>query len=146
MKMNSRNLRVLAFFVLLMPLLISAHGCSDEAPNIAPVTGKLTLNGKTLPGPAMISFTSKETDFGANYAVNSDGTFSLGSEWGAGIPLGNYRVSITPPLPDPRASKGKQGAPDTSYIPRKYRDPYESGFEAVVTEDRADSYEFDMKK
>lgn len=132
---------------ILTPLLIVvAVGCSNSTPTIAPVTGKLTHNGGQLPGPAVISFRSKDTEFGAKYAVNSDGTFTLGSEWGAGIPPGTYMVAIQPPLPDPRASKERQVPTDTSYIPIKYRRPHTSGFEAVVTEDGGGPFEFDIKK
>ncbi len=123
-------------------VLLSAIGCGDgDAPAITPVSGRVTLNGRPVPGSAVIDFTSAE-GFSSAYAIESDGTFTLGSEHGAGIPPGTYKVSIKPSLPGP----GTKNNPiaDTSYIPMKYRRLDTSGFEAVVTEDGNGSFDFDM--
>jgi hypothetical protein len=123
-------------------VLLSAIGCGDrDVPAITPVNGRVTLNGRPVSGSAVIDFTSAE-GFSSAYAIKSDGTFTLGSEHGAGIPPGIYKVSIKPSLPDPGAKDSPPA--DISYIPMKYRRLDTSGFEAVVTEDGNGSFNFDM--
>lgn len=122
--------------------LLSAVGCIDrDAPEIVPVSGRVTLNGRPLPGSAVVEFTSAE-GFSSAYAIESGGTFTLGSEHGPGIPPGTYKVSIKPSLPGP--GEKSYSSADTCPIPMKYRRLDTSGFVAVVTEDGKGSFNFNM--
>jgi len=128
---------------MLSPITLTVTGCLDDAPQIAPAVGKVTFNGEPLPGAAVVNFVS-DKGFSSRFDVTSDGEFSLRSEFGPGIPPGNYRVSITPPLPQLGASKEHQAPADTSYVPQKYRCLDTSGFVAKITEDGGGPFVFDM--
>lgn len=122
---------------------LAIAGCGKKAPPIAPVTGKVTYEGKPLPGRAVIHFMS-DAGFGSSCEVQPDGTFLLGSEYGKGIPLGKYKVSIMPPIPSPLDTKADVH-PNYYFIPRKYRDFGTNDFSAEITADGANKFTFDMK-
>ncbi len=123
---------------------LAIAGCGKQAPPIAPVTGKVTYEGKPLPGRAVIHFMS-EGGFGSSCELQPDGTFRLGSEYGKGILPGNYKVSIAPPIPSPLDTKAAV-QPTYYYIPQKYRDFGTSDLTAEITADGTNDFPFDMKR
>lgn len=126
-------------------LVLGLLGCGKSKPPIAQVTGTVTFEGKALPDRAIIHFMSDE-GFGSSCELQPDGTFKMGSEYGIGIPLGSYRVSITPPVPTPRKDEKKPRFPDYYYIPRKYRDFATNDFSAVITANGSNEFHFNMTK
>ncbi len=135
------SLTLLLSTFLFLPLV----GCGKSGPPIAPASGKLTLNGEVLPGPAIINFTSAK-GFSSSFPVRDDGTFTLRSEFGPGIPPDEYFVSIKPPPPNAAARSRSSQSSDASYIPNKYRKFSTSGFNATVTEDGDGPFNFDMQQ
>jgi hypothetical protein len=69
--------------------------------------------------------------------VGPDGRFRLVSQYGAGIPLGTYRVTVLPEPGDPREMPmRRKNVLPTSAIPLKYQFPDRSGISATVVETR----------
>mgnify|MGYP000558696834 CR=1 FL=1 len=126
-------------------MLLTILGCGKSKPPIAPVTGTVTFENKPLPDRAIIHFMSDE-GFGSSCELQPDGTFKMGSEYGIGIPLGSYRVSIAPPVPTPRKDEKRPLFSDYYYIPRKYRDFATNDFSAVITADGSNEFHFNMTK
>lgn len=68
------------------------------------------------------------------------------SQYGSGIPLGSYKVSIEPPAPETRTDTAELvDAGDFANIPGKYRSFDTSGFTVEVKEGE-NTFDFDMKK
>ena len=123
-------------------------GCGPGAPVITPAAGVVTFDGKRLPGPAVIHFISSK-GFGSSTAVDSDGRFVLGSEWGRGIPPGVYQVRVSPEpisISSSSPAQRRKMTPniDPPYIPNRYRDYATSGLAFEVTEDGTGSYDIIM--
>ena len=137
--------RVLGWVATLI-LLAVAPGCSGTAgPPVAPVSGKVSFEGKPV-AKGTVNFIS-DAGFGASAPLNSDGTFTLKSEHGNAVPLGNYKLSITPPPPaiDPSLPAGGSAPPvEAPDIPKKYREITTSGLTAVVAAG-TNNFTFDMK-
>ena len=106
--------------MLLAAIGLLIAGCGRAGPPIAPVSGTVRMNGKPLT-EGNVCFASAE-GFAASAPVKPDGTFRLGSQYGKGIPLGTYRVTVVPPAPEgpvpmiPTAATAKQRP---SMIPSK---------------------------
>lgn len=80
-----------------------------------------------------------EDGFGVSTPIDSQGTYSLRrSQYGKGIPLGKYKVIVTPPPTEinesvePVKQTRQSLCPE---IPRKYRDFSTSGLEFTVGKD-----------
>lgn len=80
-----------------------------------------------------------EDGFGVSAPIGSQGTYSIyRSQYGKGIPLGTYKVIVTPPRTeiDESIEPGKQAKqPLCPEIPRKYCDFSTSGLEFTVGKD-----------
>lgn len=135
-----------AWFFAAAALLPLAAGCGgNNAPALCLVTGKvMKADGVALTG-GLVTFASNE-GFSASAPIKADGTYAVTSQFGNGLPLGVYKVMITPAdqmevldgdAPPPRLQKTGTGE-----IPAKYRDFATSGwqFEAAKT-----SQTFDLK-
>lgn len=121
-------------------------GCSRSGPTISTVSGKVTLDSQPFTG-AVINFAS-EAGFGIQAKLKEDGTYALHSQYGKGIPLGSYKVSILPPDPfssaDPITLLPGTAKSGASGIPERYRSFNTSGFVAEVKEG-GNIFNFEMK-
>ncbi len=84
-----------------------ASGCGGDAPEMAYVTGKVVLNGETVPGgkvmfnPQAIEDTTEATGRPAVGIINSDGEFTLSTyEDGDGAVIGMHTVEYYSPDPE----------------------------------------------
>jgi len=119
------------------PLIVAAvlqTGCTGAATPVGAVSGKVTLDGKPL-SEGEINFMTP-TGFGASASIQN-GVYTLArSQFGQGIPPGDYLVAIGPVIKmgaDPLAkTSDTQSSPDA--IPDKYRNPETSGLTAKVVE------------
>jgi hypothetical protein len=135
---------------LLLCLALAAAGCSGGTPR-GTVKGKVTLGDKPV-GNATISF---EGDTGAatQATVGEDGTYEIKTHQGAGLPVGNYKVAISPgatlqagdevplagkPLP-PRK-------PPSTDIPEKFYKTATSGLKIEVKKGDNPPFDFDLSK
>lgn len=105
-------------------------GCGSSTKPVRAVSGTVKLDGKPLTDGS-INFISA-AGFSASSKIK-DGSFSISnSQFGGGIPLGDYQVAVEgAPPPDP-LTKPTQAASTPMEIPRKYRDPATSGLTAKV--------------
>ncbi|OWK39954.1 hypothetical protein [Fimbriiglobus ruber] len=129
--------------------LVLACGCRDARPPVGAAVGRVTYRGTAV---AEGSVTFSDDAQGVAYVADlgPDGTFTLASAGGKGLPPGAYAVAIRPP----RASKTTPGSviartttaePDCPNIPPKYRQPKTSGFVATVKAGSNELFVFDMK-
>jgi hypothetical protein len=121
---------------LLALLAMPALGCAP--PDFAPVSGKVTLNGKPLAG-ATVSFQpiaepgSIEAGEGSTGKTNEKGEFTLRSSTGkSGARVAKHRVSIS--VLDPKIGEGDErpprgGWPLADRVPKRYNADSELTFE-----------------
>ena len=110
-------------------------GCGKAGPELVTVSGNVTLDGAPLTG-ASIHFVST-TGSVASTQLDSSGGFRLISQYGNGIPAGDYQVYILPTVQfDPHDPKRMMMPTTTpraiSPIPPSYQNPRTSGFTARV--------------
>lgn len=125
-------------FVGLVALLT---GCSDR-PAVAPVTGKVTYNGKPLPYGSVGFQPSKGQPSGA--AIQPDGTFRLSTfaEYDGAI-IGPHKVKVTCYASQRPSQQAKKAAGEfvlgESLIPAQYTFLDQSGLTAEVPAEGTDS-------
>ncbi len=124
--------------------VIAFCGCggADNAPPIAPVSGRVTFQGQPV-APGVVNFAS-EAGFAASANLDSDGKFRLVSQYGSGIPHGTYKVTIAPPPPAMGEGENPVAPPDDPKIPKKYRDFATTDLKADIT-DGSKEFSFDLK-
>jgi hypothetical protein len=83
--------------------------------------------------------------------VDADGTYTVKTYKGAGLPVGSYRVAIRPAAPQnpdgklPLAGDAAK-KPDAPPIPPKYLDSKTSGLRIEVHEGDNPAFNFDLEK
>jgi len=153
-------------FVALSLTLPIAIGCPGPKPlgKPVPVKGKITYQGKPAPAGCVITFIHSERNFPASAEIAADGSYTLLFNGKPEVPVGTYKVSVTPPAAaaaqaasadpsNPEAykammmkqgiSKGDEQA-EVVTIPTKYATPETSGVTFTVVEEPT-SYDLDMK-
>lgn len=136
----------LLMFLACISLAIA--GCSGGPPKpvVGSVTGKVTLGGSPF-SEGRVVFKDSTIAIEAVAELKSDGTFEVVTPDG-GLQVGKYDVAVQPPPPpsiDPaEAAKGVTSPPDTSKIPKIYREFATSGFKATVSEGK-NELNFEMK-
>lgn len=141
-------------FCLLMPLGLLV-GCGEKvpvekAPPLAPVSGKVTMDGQPAPGVA-VTFTpiGQTSGNGAYGSTDSEGNFKLQYRTGdAGVPPGDYAVVFSK-LTQPDGSPIPEGqtAADVGaleQIPERYRQTEKPQFPVTVPEG-GKTFEFALK-
>lgn len=120
--------------------VVGLGGCGKAAPPSGKVQGKVTVQGKSLE-IGRVQFVKPDGVPVGSAKVNATGEF----QFDAPVPVGEYRVAITPPgeeapagAPDPQLEKAMKA------IPPKYRNDNTSGFKATVKEGD-NSFTFDMQ-
>lgn len=140
-----RNNAIIGLSVVLLAVVIC--GCGKKNPNLPdliPVSGTVTLDGKPLAG-ATVYFTPVGETRGVDAfgKTDSDGRYTLGSrKMGTGTPVGQYKVTIGKTVnPDGSAAGGKAVDPDRAprqarkeILPSKYSHPMSTILTATVEE------------
>ena len=133
--------------IAILSLLLQGAGCGSNLPKTIPVKGRVSVNGKSPPGPGIVYFLPLKAaegfpsrpgsgDFGA------DGTYSATTfEPNDGLMPGTYSIHLecweTPP--------NMEGKPVKSFIPDKYQDTATSGFQLeITTATRSKSLDFEL--
>ena len=105
-------------------LLLAALGCGSDGPELAEVTGAVTIDGKPLQG-AILTFIPEATGASPSYGgTDAEGKYSLMySQDKSGAMIGKHNVEIeTRKL---NADDMAEGMPVPVYvpIPKKYKQP-----------------------
>ncbi|MDZ4821608.1 MAG: hypothetical protein SGJ20_21820 [Planctomycetota bacterium] len=127
-------------------VLISVVGCGDSGPELFPVQGKVTLDGKPL-ADAGVMFMPTDKGPSANGTTDSDGHFELMTVNRAGAIRGTHPVVIAKrkyvPL-KPGDEPVPAGVRAEWYSPKKYSNPATSGLTADVG-DGDNNFNFDLR-
>ncbi len=131
-------------FGFLFLTILAATGCRPNPPQVVPVSGVVTLDGKPLAGAAITFVPVAGGVFGCG-STNNSGEFTLGTFAETdGALAGVHRVSITPDIISPAAmgqtSPGEGGGARPgesnrgakSRIPEKYASIDTSGLQVDV--------------
>lgn len=124
-------------------LLVVAIGCGSgsSGPVTYPVTGKVTLGGSPVVGAA-VSFAPQSPDLGiggGTAQTGPDGTFTvtsqfdLGKSTKAGLPAGEYRVSVI--KLEHQAGEPSLSKPPKNALPQKFASPETSDLSASIKAD-----------
>ena len=114
-----------------LTLVVMIIGCGDSGPDLAPVTGKVLLDGQPLTSGRISTVPS--VGRGANGAIQSDGTFELTTEKpGDGAVIGTHAVIIASYAP---GAGGPEGGRGKLLVPQMYTDELTSGLTIDVKAD-----------
>ncbi|HVJ84265.1 MAG TPA: hypothetical protein VM452_01405 [Caulifigura sp.] len=117
--------------------LLAADGCSSgfDYGTTGTVTGRLTLEGKTMSPGHAVSFMDPQKGFLAYGKTDKEGRYQVNS-WNEGkLPIGKYEVMIAPP---PLEAPKKELTPEERFdhpemevakmeFPKRYRETSTSG-------------------
>lgn len=158
MRKTARSMRMNPGWVLLVLLfLVGMAGCGSKSGQLptAPVTGRVTYQGKPVPR-GEITFVPTASQPGVRNAygtLDEQGRYRLTTyREGDGAVLGTHQVMIVAREELP-ADVGKQMTPDgilvpgkqaKSLIPERYSDPATSGLTAEVKDGR-NEFNFELK-
>ena len=130
-------------------LSLGCVGCAEKGIDLGPfgdVSGRVTLDGAAL-SEGLITFHCPASGQVAVGSIQPDGTYEMYLGQRKGLPVGQYKVAVKPPLPK-RPTQTPGTAPSRnvnrqSNIPEKYRFETSSGLTASVVEGD-NQFEFDM--
>lgn len=107
-------------------------GCSDtNQPSVVPVSGQVTVDSKPATN-AIITFADTEKGFAAVATIAEDGSYQMRSQYGNGVPPGEYLVSVSPPSTRDELDRTIPLPPGTATIPQKYHSSLTSKLKADV--------------
>lgn len=153
------------FLVVLSTAILGGllTGCGGtDRPQMAPVTGRVTYQGKPVAG-ADVSFMSPASPRVAAGRTNSEGQYKLSTfNTGDGAVLGEHVVTISKAAPTTGAGTMSADNPGADYdkamkeaakakpkvdseLPAKYADPKESGLTRSVIAGDINSFNFDLE-
>lgn len=116
--------------------VLLAGGCGGRGVEQVHVTGKVTLDGKPMPGPGTLYFNptkaaGDEPKLPGTAEFGADGEYAaMTFEPGDGLVPGSYKVAVH----CWEVSPNEEGRAAKSFIPKKYTSAGTSGFELVVPE------------
>jgi hypothetical protein len=144
---NTNVRRPALLFVVLLTLAIASIGCKKGGPELAPVSGKVTYQGKPLPfGSVIFQPESGRTSTGD---IQPDGTFRMaiaGRGDGAAVGKNNVRIAcFTNQDPSKKGPGGAAIALGKPLIPQKYLSCETSGIEVDVRSGSNDPVVFELK-
>ena len=121
--------------VLLGILAIWTVGCGKDK-MIGRVFGKVTFQGQPV-SEGLILFVDREQGIHMSAKIGPDGSYELKLAEDYGLPVGTYRVLVTPPLIEgseigPLGPRPKTVIYDN--LPTKYRNQQTSGLSLIVKE------------
>jgi hypothetical protein len=134
-------------FLVVWSMLVMAglavSGCKP-AEKLGRIGGKVTFQGKPV-SEGIVLFSCIDKGVNMTAALDKEGRYEIIMAKGAGLPLGAYKVCVTPPpefypIGQPAPPKPKQ----YPNIPEKYRNYQTSGL-TVTVQDGENPFDIDMK-
>ncbi|WP_417386162.1 carboxypeptidase-like regulatory domain-containing protein [Gimesia sp.] len=118
-------------------------GCSDaNQPTVVPVSGQVMVNAKPATN-AIITFADTDQGFAAAATIAEDGSYQIRSQYGNGVPPGEYLVSVSPPSTRDELDQTIPLPPGTATIPQKYHSSQTSKLKAEVKEGES-TFDFNL--
>jgi len=120
-------------------------GC-DRGETLGKVSGKVTFQGKPVTDGLLV-FSNHAKGVHMTAKLSPDGRYELQTARGFGLPLGTYKVAVSPPVFDP-PMPGMPAPPPRpkayDNIPKQYFSPETSGLTITVV-DGDNPFDIDMK-
>ena len=139
-----------SLLAVLLTIAVAAIGCGRHGPELAPVNGKVTYQGKPLPFGAIVFL--PESGRTSTGDIQPDGTFQMvTSGRGDGAAVGKNKVRIACFTSQDPSKKGPGGASlagialGDPLIPQKYLSCETSGLEVEVQSGSNDPVVFELK-
>lgn len=125
--------------LLLLPVFFCLWGCSrGDGLNIAPVQGKVVMNGQPLPDVG-VTFLPNGAGPSASGNTNESGEFTLRTvDPGDGAVVGGHKVVL---------GRAQEGAPKpgSATIPNKYGSPATTDLSVEVVAGKTNTFTFELK-
>jgi len=86
--------RLVEPFLLAFSLIASTAGCGESEPEMIPVRGTVTLDGKPATEGGVVFIDAGNPMSKVVGSIQSDGTYSIISRRTPGAPAGEYRVTV----------------------------------------------------
>ncbi len=151
--MSVFSVRSLPVSVVATCFVLAFAGCGNSGGSgysgpVGKASGKVTLNGGTIPAGSTVTLISSE-GLAAAGTTASDGTFKLMFEGSESIPATTYKVQLSPPPPssEPQLMDPSQPMPTTAAdpFPAKYAASSTSGLSVIISEGDNPPIEIDLK-
>jgi hypothetical protein len=147
-----RTLRHVPVLFALATAFLLSSGCKKKTVDgpAGTVSGKVTFKGNAVPEGCVVIFSPESGGESATGTVDSGGSFKLYYKGGTDIPVGKYKVNVTPavvnetPQEAMERSMRKEKLKGESEVPQKYRRPETSG-ETFDVKEGKNTYSLDMK-
>lgn len=126
--------------------LLALVGCEQPEP-FSVVHGTVTFQGKPVPN-AVVLFEATRGALSVAADASESGAYEVRrSQDVPGLPLGEYRVSVTPPLfyPGMGAAPNQSTPPPRDDIPMSYRDASTSGLTLTVPDASPIEFNIDLQ-
>ncbi len=157
---------VFAFFLMIVVPLVVGCGGGSSGDGFkgarGQVSGKITLDGQPLQKGCQVLFMGDNGGYTATGVVGDDGRYTLVYGGGKGLPVGDYKVQVAPPVAvaasaantavDPmkmasqmKLKSGSQKPEDTGPFPSKYGSTGTSGLRFKV-EANQNTADFNLEK
>ena len=137
-------MKLLAASVLCSMTLLVAGCSSGSSTPSGIVTGKVTFKGAPV-AEGTVRFISSGDTPPCEANIESDGSYRATTAAG-GLPTGDYRIAVTPPLvviPATASSPGSEELKPMENIPLKYRNADNSGL-AITIREGAQTFDISM--
>jgi hypothetical protein len=129
--------------LLLAALSVVVFGCKP-AEKLGRIGGKVTFQEQPV-SEGMVVFSCVDKGVNMTGPLKADGTYEIIMAKGAGLPLGTYKVCVSPPLTFvPIGEAAPQKAKNYPNIPKKYRNLETSGL-TVTVKDGENRFDISMK-
>tara|TARA_R100001132_G_scaffold27573_1_gene35753 strand:+ start:16773 stop:17081 length:309 start_codon:yes stop_codon:yes gene_type:complete len=92
----------------------------------------------------IITFADAEKGFAAIATIAADGSYQIQSQYGNGVPPGEYLVSVSPPSTRDELDQTIPLPPGTANIPQKYHNTNTSKLKAEVKAGET-TYDFNLE-
>ncbi len=118
--------------MLLTAALLPAAGCGRREV-LGPVSGRVTLGGEPVKQGYVI-FRNDAKGVHMMAEIDDHGQYRASMAAGYGLPLGEYRVYLSPPVPDVPfgPAKAPPKASEVAKFPQNYLQPETSGLQLNV--------------